>query len=129
MNGDTQKTGLKNEAAEGDQPAGVELLELFCEKFNCHYRKFEKRLFFECLHPQGAGVARVICLFNPGYFRSDFSLIEQLKHTTSFEQVKKLVDFHGVQNTPGGVLRLMFNARLSKQRVLTLAQNLFSTQR
>ena len=128
MNGDTQKTSLKNEAADGDQPAGTELLALFCEKFRCPERKFEKRLFLECLHPKGAGIARMIRLVNPGYFRSDFELIEQLKHATSFDQVKRLVNFHGTQNTSGGLLRLMIKARLSKQRLLSLAQNLFAAQ-
>ena len=128
MNGDSQKTGLKNEAADGNQSTATELVGLFCEKFRCQERKFEKRLLLECLHPQGAGLARVICLVNPGYFRSDFGLIEQLKHATSFDQVKRLVDFYGTQDTSGGFLRLMFKVRLSKQRLLTLAQNLFSTQ-
>jgi len=124
MNGVTQTDRMKTENAA--QVVENDFLSLFCEKFSCSPRKYEKRVFVECVHPQGMLMARVIRRFNPRLFKTDFDLIEKIKHAASFDEVKRVVNFHGAQNAPDGLIRLLLKVRVSKQRLLELAQTLFS---
>ena len=107
---------------------GDDFLNLFCEKFGCLQRKFEKRFLLECVHPESRDIARVINLMYPRFFQSDYALIEDIKHTTSFSEFKKLVDYHGAQNNQPGLVRTFLKARLSKSRLLNLARTLFGTE-
>ena len=116
---------LAIELDNGDDVATNDFLNRYCVKFTCAKRRFEKRVFLNCVYPEGLGIARFISLLNPGFFRSDFELIEEIKYATSYSEVKKLVDFHGTQNAPAGVLRMLLKVRLSKQRLLALAQSVF----
>jgi len=111
------------------QPVDDEFCSLFCERFHCPPQKLEKRVFFECVHPHALKLAWFIGLVYPGAFKSDFALIEQIKHATSLEEVRRLVRFHGAQDPPGGLIRLVFKTRISRQRLLHVATELFSGAR
>jgi hypothetical protein len=126
MNGETQLDGTNGGAIGGDSFPEVDFLALFCKKFGCDARKFEKRIFLECVHPEGLLFARCLRRFNPGFFETDLELIEQIKHATSLTQVGRLLDFHDAQHAPDGLLRLIFKVRVSKQRLLRLAETLFA---
>ena len=53
-------------------------------------------------------------------------MIERVKNATSFTQIERLVDYEEAKYTPEGLVRLVLKARVSKKRLLALAQTLFS---
>ena len=108
------------------QPVDEEFCSLFCARFHCSPQKLERRVFFECVYPHALTFAWFIGLFHPGVFKSDFALIEQIKHATSLDEVRRAVRFHGAQDHPGGLIRLVFKTRISRQRLLHLANELFA---
>jgi hypothetical protein len=111
------------------QPVEDEFCSLFCAQFHCPPQKFEKQVFVECVYPHAGKLARFIGLIRPGVFKADFALIEQIKHATSLEEVRRVVRFHGAQDAPGGLIRLVLKVRVSRQRLLHLAKELFSGER
>jgi len=125
-NNRARQTHRTDPGTVASNPAGgQDFLGLFCEKFRCSPRKFKKRVFLECVYPHGALAARFIRLVNPRLFKADFALIEKIATAASFEEVRRVVDHHGAQNAPEGLVRLVLRVRLSKQRTLELAQSLF----
>jgi hypothetical protein len=127
MNGDSQLGGTDAGVTHGDPSTGLDFVSLFCRKFGCDRRKFEKRMFLECVHPEGLALARCLRWIKPGFFATDLELIEQIQHATSFVQVCRLVDYHDAQHLPEGLLRLVFKVRVSKTRLLALAETVFAT--
>ena len=125
MNGDDQEHPLDIEA--DDSVEGPDFLTLFCEKFHCRISHFEKLVFMECVHPEGRDAARLMRLVYPGFFRSDFVLIEEVKYTMSYSEFQRRVDYHAAQTSHEGGLRFLLKVRLSKTRLLKLAQSLFAT--
>jgi len=117
---------MDNNAANWGEGEGLDFINLFCQKFGCPEAKFEKLLFQECLYPEGKDLARLLRVFRPGLFAADFELIEGVKHTTSFLELKKQVDFYAAQTSHEGGLRVLFKMRLSKSRLLNLAKSLFA---
>jgi len=126
MNGPTQPNGTVVPAPNGEHPTGTDFLTLFCEKFGCDRRKFKKCVFVECVHPEGQALARCLHLFRPRLFERDLDLIERVKNATSFDQIQRLVDYYEAKYTPEGLVRLVFKARVSKKRLLALAETLFT---
>ena len=125
MNSVAQTHGPKCDQTAHAKADGPDFFSRFCEKFDCNSRAFKKRVFVECIPPRGVLMARVIRLLNPGLFKADFDLIEKIKHAASFDELKRAVDFHGAQNAPKGVIRLVLKVRVSKHRLLDLAKRLF----
>jgi len=125
MNGDNQEHPLDIEA--GDPAEGADFLTLFCEKFHCRSGNFEKLVFRECVHPDGRDAARLMRLVYPGFFRSDFILLEDVKYATSFSEFQRRVDYHAAQTSHEGGLRFLLKVRLSKTRLLKLAQSVFAS--
>jgi hypothetical protein len=127
MKGNDPVAGTFISPGEDDLPPENDFLNLFCGKFGCQTAKFEKLVFLECVYPEGRDVARLLRTVYPGFFRSDFVLIERVSHATNLSEFKTLVDFHAAQTSQEGGLRVLLNVRVSKQRLLKLAQKIFST--
>jgi hypothetical protein len=126
MNGHPQPNGTAMPGPGGETTNATDFLTLFCEKFGCDPRKFKKCVFVECVHPEGQALARCLHLFRPRLFERDLDLIERVKNATSFTQIERLVDYEEAKYTPEGLVRLVLKARVSKKRLLALAQTLFS---
>jgi len=107
-------------------PAGADFRRLFCEKYACPSHKYARRVFWECACPEGRWVIRLLRVLRPGLFQTDFDLIDQIKGATSFTQLQRMVDYHDVKHAPAGLLRVILRARLSHQRLMRLAENLFA---
>jgi hypothetical protein len=125
MKGHNPAAGTFISSGEDDSSAESDFLNLFCGKFGCATSKFEKLVFLECVYPEGRDVARLLRLVYPGFFRSDFALIEKVSRATSLSDFKKLVDFHAAQTSQEGGLRVLLKVRISKQKLLKLAETIF----
>jgi hypothetical protein len=124
MNADYQP-GQAMEQAGPVSPAEADFQKLCCAKFGCPPRHYARRVFRECVFPEGRFLARLLRLIAPGFFQADFELIDQIKHAANYAEVKQQVDFHGLKHAPSGFLRLILRVRLSKSRLQNLAQSLF----
>ena len=98
---------------------------LYCAHFKCAPKRFEKHLFWHCLHPRARLAALVIRLFNRGFFHDDDDLITEIKNASSFEEVNHQINSHCLPPIPGGWLRNTGKVRLSKTKIKKLARELF----
>ena len=129
MNGNNKISGSAVDPADDNSSAAKDFLDRFCVKFGCLRQKFETRFLLECVFPEARDIARVINILYPRYFQADYAMIEDIKHTTSFAEFKKLVEFHGAQNKKIGLFRTILKARVSKGRLLNLGRALFETEK
>ena len=98
---------------------------LYCEKFHCLPEKFEEDLLWRCLHPRSLSVARMIWPVYRGYFLPDIHLINEVKDLTGVDEVVSEISGVRHQLPVRGVIRGFLRVRISGQRLVDLANELF----
>jgi hypothetical protein len=99
--------------------------DLFCEKFQCAPELYEQAVLWRCIYPSRLPVARFIWRFNRDYFAADFNLIEAVAHATDADSVESELNHARYRFRPRGLLRGKFRVRVSSQRLLHLAKQVF----
>jgi hypothetical protein len=93
----------------------------FCMKHVIRPERFEREVFWRCVHDRGAWLARMILMVHPGFFRRDLALIREIGGMMSLDQVKDALQrFHKETQESGGFLRRKLKVRLSGERLLRL---------
>ena len=97
----------------------------YCEKFHCSPEQFEEHLLRHCLHSRSATLANFLLRLTPGYFQEDLALIREIQDLTNAEEVgleiRQFRKSHPVRGLLSGPLRV----RVSGQRLVNLADELF----
>jgi hypothetical protein len=101
------------------------LCELFCIEYQCAPEDFEERVFWHCLHARGVFWARLLWRLNRGLFDPDFDLIRQVKTQKDLAGVKSELVYFRDRHPPAGLFRGRLRVRLSGERLLDLAGELF----
>ena len=97
-----------------------------CLHFRCTPTTYEETVFAECLYPHATDIARLVRRFSPDYFASDFELIRLAANKTSTEELRAEVRVHRSEYPPNTLLRRFLRVRLSGQRMLDLAEIVFT---
>lgn len=93
----------------------------FCMKYVIPPERYEREVFWRCVHERGAVLARVIFAVYPAFFRRDLMLIQEIARAVRLDQVKDaLQQFHKETQNSGGFLRRKLKVRVSGERVLRL---------
>jgi hypothetical protein len=101
------------------------LREAYCAHRRCPVVEFPDRAFRECLYGHAVPVAFVLRRLNPGFFREDLQLIDQLSLARDLEEVDAaLSDFHYVNQARPHWLRTGLKIRLSGRKARELAASL-----
>lgn len=97
----------------------------FCMKYVIPPERFDRAVFWRCVHERGSGIARVILFLYPGYFRRELQLIQQIGRYTEMSEVQgALQRYHKETQSDGGFIRRKLKVRLSGERLLRLAAEL-----
>ena len=99
---------------------------LYCEKFQCPPEKFEADLIWRCMQPRSILVARLLWSWCRFYFQPDFHLINQVKDLTGLDDVVSEISGVRHQLPVRGIFRGWLRVRISGQRLVNLAQELFT---
>lgn len=99
----------------------------FCMKYVIPPERFVREVFNRCVHEKSAGFSKFLLLVYPAFFRRDLVLIKQVGRAESLDEVKgALQRFHRETQDEGGLLRKKLKMRLSGERMLRLAAELFA---
>ena len=91
--------------------------------------EFTARAFRLCLYPRARPFAWLLRILNPGFFREDFALIQQVALDTDLDQVEaSLKDFQYVNAGTRSFLRTRLRIRVSSRRLHSLAQKVLPRQ-
>ena len=105
---------------------GPSFFDLFCSAFNCAPEDFSDAVFWLCLFPQALFLARLLWRVNRDFFKPDFALIREVKHTTSPDAFRSELNDFRYRNPQKGFLRGYLKMRISGQKLTDLADKLFS---
>ena len=113
--------------ALGSRPPPASFQELYCKKFQCLPEQFVEDALWRCVYPQAEFLARALWRIDCGFFASDLHLLEEVAGLTDNENVVSEINDSRYRFKPRGLLRGKLRARLSSQRLLTLANDLFKS--
>lgn len=100
--------------------------DLFCEAFKCPPEDFNERVLWLCLFPKTNSFAHWLWQLNRDYFKPEFELIDQIKSLTSAQDIQAELDDFYYHNPPKGFFRKVLKVRISGDRLLELAEELFA---
>lgn len=99
--------------------------ERFCEQFGGGEAEFEMGVFWRCVKPQV--LRRVIVTgVNLSVLVEDLELIQAVKNLNSLDEIAMEINLFRYQHPVNGLLRQVFGIRVSGQRLMNLAAELFS---
>jgi hypothetical protein len=78
------------------------------------------------MYPLAVPLARGLWLVHRQHFATDLVLIGDVKQATNYREVRDQIGFACTQHRPQNYLRIIFNIRMSKRRLQSLARELFS---
>jgi hypothetical protein len=99
--------------------------DLFCEAHKCSPVEFPARVFWRCLYPQATPLTHLVWHLNRAYFQPDLELIEQMRNLTNLAEVRLELNRFRYYHRSTGILRGILKLRISGQRLLNLADELF----
>ena len=97
----------------------------YCQRFQCPAEDYERDVLWRCMVPLRKPLARLVLLTNQGYFDSDIELITELKHATSFSQVREIINCFSAPPVVESFARRRLKIRMSKAKLLSVANALF----
>lgn len=100
--------------------------DLYCGIFNRQPEVFPEELFWSCLFPQALFVARLLWRCHRDYFKPDLELMARVKNLTDATDVKAEFHDYYYQHPPSGVLRGVLKVRISGQRLINMANRVFT---
>ena len=96
----------------------------FCKKHQCAPEDYETKVLMSCIYALAYPAARLVWSVNPGFFKEDLDLIDELRDISSFGQVRDIVSFYSIQPRNKNLLRQWLNIRMSKAKLLKLARTI-----
>ena len=93
-----------------------------CMKHGWPRNAYDNKVLWLCVHRRGALLARLVCAVNPGHFKRERAVIEQLAETTGLGEFQDILREY--KDHSGGMLRKI-GVRLSGQKLLTLGKDVF----
>jgi len=104
----------------------TDMLSLVCERFKCSPESFEQVIFRHSVSPLVWPMVRFTLRFRRDVYEFDLELIEDLKKATSFSEVSQIISNYCSVPRRRRVMKLLFQARVSKRRLKNLARELFA---
>jgi hypothetical protein len=102
----------------------------FCARFEYQQEHFEKRVFWNAVHPEIKIVAFLIRCFRPSFFRSDLDCIRSIAAAETKEEVRAIVrSLRFDPNFNRGFLRGFLRVRISGRRLTRIANNVLMAGR
>lgn len=99
---------------------------LFCQRFDCPERAYERSVFWRCLYRHALPAAALIYWAAPEVFREDFELIREVGAMTDSEIIKREVNcFYGRNVRHKTWIRTTLLIRVSGKRLLRLKNQIF----
>jgi hypothetical protein len=102
----------------------------FCARFEYAQENFEKRVFWNTVHPEMKLVAFLINCLRPKFFRSDIDCIRSIATAESKQEVRAIVN--SLQYDPAfkqGFFRGFLRVRISGRRLTRLAGKVLINER
>lgn len=100
--------------------------ELFCERYRVHPDRFNRAVFWRCLHRRAWLVAPFLRVLSPNYFAADYDLIRDIGRLTRAGALgDDLADFYSHPRNIGFARRRL-KFRLSIRRVTKLVNGVFA---
>lgn len=96
-----------------------------CRRFGIAPERYEREVFLRCVFPAVGWLARLVWRVRPGYFRRDRELIESVAECTSLSEVRAELNRFRSYNRPRGFGRRILHLRVSGQRLIRLAAQVF----
>ena len=106
-------------------PSRASFQELYCERFQCSPEQFAEDVLWRCVYPQAEFLARSLWRIDRGFFATDLHLLEEVAGLTDNESVVSEINDTRYRFKPRGLLRGKLRVRVSSQRLLKLANDLF----
>ena len=103
--------------------------DLFRTANACPPAAFSERVFWQCLYPRARLPARLIWSLNRHYFRPDVEFVEKGRNLANPAEVRLELKRFRYYHRPTGLLRRFLKMRLSGQRLLNLADQLFAERK
>ncbi len=103
--------------------------ELFCQKYRCSLKSFEKRMFWRSLYRESLLVSSLICLFHPAYFDRDWAVIQKLGDTSNASEFEReVVAYQRRTRLEIGTVRVRWLLRISGRRLMRIKEEVASQQ-
>ena len=116
------------ESHRGFRPGlGRNFKTAFCARFEFPQENFERRVFWNALHPQAKPLALLIRFLRPNFFHSDFDCIRSVATAETKQEVCAIIN--SLQYDPAfkrGFFRGLLRIRISGRRLTRLAAKVLS---
>ena len=96
-------------------------------RFNCASGELEREVLWHCLYPKSLDIARWVWRIHEDYFLPDLQLIRAVKNLTDVEDLASEFSDFQHRNLSRGFLRGRMRVRISGQRLVDLANELFQS--
>jgi hypothetical protein len=97
-----------------------------CDRFRCPEDRFERAVFFHCLHGHAVVPARIIYFLHPTAFSWDFELIRYVATATSLVEFEQEANRYVQNSPPSGFLHGALRIRVSGQKLMNLGRDVFN---
>lgn len=96
-----------------------------CERCGIPPDRYQAEVFWRCVFPATRPLVRLLWWLHPAYFRQDLELIESVAECTSLPEFRSELNSFRFYYRPRGVGRRLLHLRVSGQRLLKLAAQVF----
>jgi hypothetical protein len=102
----------------------------FCARFEYQQEHFEKRVFWDSMHPEIKILAFLISCLRPSFFRSDLDCIRSIATAETKDEVRAIVrSLRFDPNFNRGFFRGFLRVRVSGRRLTRLANKVLIADR
>ena len=102
----------------------------FCARFEYPHENFEKRVFWNAVHPEMKPIAFLISCLRPSFFSSDLDCIRSVAHAESKQEVRAIVNsLHYDPTFKRGFFRGFLRVRISGRRLTRIASKVLMNDR
>jgi len=103
--------------------------KLFCEHYHVAPQRYQRAVFWRCLHRRAWVLAPLLLLLNRDFFTADFDLIERIRTLKSASELYGEVDDFNAHPWNCGFARRWLRMRLSIRRLTHLVNHVFAKAR
>ncbi|MFM2293878.1 MAG: hypothetical protein RLZZ350_291 [Verrucomicrobiota bacterium] len=122
-----QTFGFKFPATPLVNPRQLGFRELYCEQFQCADEDYFEQVLWRCVYPDRLQLARVLWRFAPEYFAQECYLLEEIAQHADVDSITAEINDARYRFGARGLFRHRLHVRLSSQKLLALANELFAT--
>lgn len=100
-----------------------------CEFFGCMPEEYEQAVFWHCLHDHALVPAKIIWRLSRSFFAWDLQLVRTVANATAISELEQEINNYRYQYRVSGILRRQFRIRLSGQKLLHLATQVWELKK